>query len=111
MELSPCTRFVILGCANATARMFDVISGQCVGVMAGHASWVVAARFTPDGRKAITASHDGTARCGGAVLGVGVGWEGHHLPRQHRQVRGAGVRCWGVGVGRGGGEGWEGGGP
>lgn len=28
MALSPCTRFAILGCANNTARMYDIISGE-----------------------------------------------------------------------------------
>lgn len=31
VALSPCTRFAILGCANNTARMYDVISGAPVG--------------------------------------------------------------------------------
>lgn len=33
-----------------------------MGVMAAHTSWVSIVRFLPDGKKAITASHDGTAR-------------------------------------------------
>lgn len=31
VALSPCTRFAILGCANNTARMYDVISGAPFG--------------------------------------------------------------------------------
>lgn len=62
VALSPCTRFAIVGCANNKAQMFDVISGQCMGVMAGHTNWVNLVRFLPDGKKAVTASHDGTAR-------------------------------------------------
>lgn len=38
------------------------LAGQCMGVMAAHTSWVSIVRFLPDGKKAITASHDGTAR-------------------------------------------------
>lgn len=68
VALSPCTRFAILGCANGTARMYDVISGQCMGVMAGHTGWVHLVRFLPDGKRAVTASHDGTARCAAAGL-------------------------------------------
>lgn len=33
-----------------------------MGVMAAHTGWVTAVAFLPDGKKAITASHDGTAR-------------------------------------------------
>ncbi|KAL4430377.1 hypothetical protein ABPG77_002183 [Micractinium sp. CCAP 211/92] len=42
--------------------MYDIISGRCMGVMAAHTGWVTAVRFLPDGKKAITASHDGTTR-------------------------------------------------
>lgn len=34
-----------------------------MGIMAAHTGWVSLVRFLPDGKKAITASHDGTARC------------------------------------------------
>ena len=40
----------------------NTLAGQCMGVMAAHTSWVSIVRFLPDGKKAITASHDGTAR-------------------------------------------------
>ena len=33
-----------------------------MGVLAGHTHWVTHVRFLPDGKKAVTASHDGTAR-------------------------------------------------
>lgn len=33
-----------------------------MGVMAAHTNWVNLARFLPDGKKAVTASHDGTVR-------------------------------------------------
>ncbi len=62
VALSPCTRFAILGCANSQAEMYDVISGQRMGFMAGHANWIVDVKFFPDGKRAVTASHDGTAR-------------------------------------------------
>lgn len=41
VALSPCTRFAILGCANNLAQMYDVISGQRMGSMAGHTNWWV----------------------------------------------------------------------
>ena len=42
-------------------------AGQCMGVMAGHTGWVHLVRFLPDGKRAVTASHDGTARSAGGA--------------------------------------------
>ena len=62
VALSACTRFVLVGGAGNIAQMFDVITGQQVGALAGHTNCLVAVRFSRSGRKAVTASHDGTAR-------------------------------------------------
>lgn len=62
MALSPCTRFALVGGAGHVAHMFDVVTGKVMGVLAGHTNWVVAVHFSRSGRKAVTASHDGTAR-------------------------------------------------
>lgn len=42
--------------------MFDVISGQLMGILEGHKSWISAVKFTADGNHALTASHDGILR-------------------------------------------------
>jgi dipeptidyl aminopeptidase/acylaminoacyl peptidase len=39
-----------------------VASGRELHVLRGHEDWVVSAQFSPDGKTAVTASEDGTAR-------------------------------------------------
>ena len=45
-----------------TARVWDIFSGRCLHVLAGHSAWVVHVDISAHGEACITASHDGTAR-------------------------------------------------
>ena len=49
--------------SDFTARAWEVFSGNCVHVFAGHTGWVVDAVLTLDSSLLVTASHDSTARC------------------------------------------------
>ncbi|HEY5855787.1 MAG TPA: hypothetical protein VIW24_17500 [Aldersonia sp.] len=52
----------LLAYRDETPRLFDSSTGALVREFDGHGSWVNDARFTPDGRRLVTASDDGTAR-------------------------------------------------
>lgn len=78
LALSQCTRFLMVGCMDGTARMYDIVSGQSVGVMEGHSSWVSAVKLLPGGKRALTASHDGSLRLWSLRTGQCLGiMEGH----------------------------------
>jgi WD40 repeat protein len=55
-------RWILTASFDNTARVYDASSGKLIAVMAGHASEVRSAAFSPDGKHVLTASNDGTAR-------------------------------------------------
>ena len=62
VALSPCTRFAILGCANGSARMYDVISGGCGAL----SSPLLAVRHTAVGGHSLPLGGGGYERGGEA---------------------------------------------
>ncbi len=68
-SFSPDGRLVIVGCADATARIFDVATGREVVQPLRHDNWVRAVAFGPDNRRVVTGSHDMTARLWDATTG------------------------------------------
>ncbi|DBB08019.1 TPA: hypothetical protein ACH3X3_009392 [Trebouxia sp. C0006] len=62
VALTPDSRRVVTGSEDFTARVWDVVSGNCAHVLDGHTGWVVHVCTTADGLRCATASHDGTAR-------------------------------------------------
>ena len=79
MDLSPCTRYLIVGCGDGAVRIFDIVSGQAIGVLMGHTRGVFSVLFTADGKRAVSASLDGTLRTWSVRSGrcVAVMMEGH----------------------------------
>jgi WD40 repeat protein len=57
---------------DATARIWDVESGQAMVVMQGHTGGIHMAVFSPDGTRVLTASDDATARIWDATSGWGI---------------------------------------
>ncbi len=53
-----------------TARIWDVVTGKQLAELKGHEEDVTAAQFSPDGKKIITASLDGTAKIWDAASGT-----------------------------------------
>lgn len=47
---------------DQTIRFWDIHTGQCFNVLRGHADWIHAIAFTPDGKYLASASTDQTAR-------------------------------------------------
>lgn len=68
VALTPDGRRVITASEDFTARVWDVVSGNCAHVLDGHTGWVVHVCATADGLRCATASHDGTARSAFAML-------------------------------------------
>jgi WD40 repeat protein len=62
VALTPDSRRAVTASDDLTLRLWDLSSGTCDAVLAGHSGWVVDVKVTADGRHAISASHDGTAR-------------------------------------------------
>ncbi|MCK4221301.1 MAG: hypothetical protein KAX25_00415 [Dehalococcoidia bacterium] len=58
----PDGRRIITGSADGTARIWDVASGQQVGILSGHPGAVVSGASSPDGSLIVTGCADGTAR-------------------------------------------------
>jgi len=66
---SPDGQWVATASLDGTARVWEVMKGRVVAVLAGHTAVVNAIAFSPDGRWVVTASGDNTAR----VWDVGTG--------------------------------------
>ncbi len=54
---------------DATARMWDTASGQCLSTLEGHADALMSVAFSPDGAQVLTASLDNTAALWDAATG------------------------------------------
>src|SRR5262249_49451846 len=72
VEFSPDGKRLLTGSWDATARIWDVESGQVMVVMQGHTRRIQMAVFSPDGTRVLTASDDTTARIWDAASGSGI---------------------------------------
>jgi WD40 repeat protein/serine/threonine protein kinase len=66
---SPDGRRVVTSSADATARIWDSVTGRQLTVLKGHTKPVRAAFFSRDGEKVITSGYDSTARIWNAASG------------------------------------------
>jgi WD40 repeat protein len=53
---------IATGSLDQTIRLWDVRSGECLGILQGHESWVVYLAYIPDGRILASSSLDATVR-------------------------------------------------
>jgi WD40 repeat protein/serine/threonine protein kinase len=71
-----CTAFsadgarVVIGCADAKAKVFDARTGAALLILRGHTAGVIAASFSQDGSRLVTGSLDGTAKLWNAATGA-----------------------------------------
>jgi WD40 repeat protein len=78
LAFSPDWRLVVAG-DGKSARVWDAVTGAPVGELLRHDGPVKAAIFSPDGRRVVTGSGDGTARVWETATGRPVG-----SPLQHQ---------------------------
>jgi eukaryotic-like serine/threonine-protein kinase len=78
LAFSPKGPWLLSGCRDGYARVWDVTKRILIGRPMQHPANVRAVAFSPDGRQVLTASDDGTARLWDAATGVP-----HGMPLQH----------------------------
>ena len=91
LAFSPDGMRAVSGCLDQTARVWNVLTGECKLVFAGHCGFwgwrgVVGVAWLPDGTQAMSASEDGTLR----VWDVSTGQE------SRRYQHGGAIRCLAV---------------
>lgn len=62
VAVSPQGDLIVSASSDGALRLWDVSTGQYLGVMLGHDRWACAVTFSPDGQTIASASHDGTLR-------------------------------------------------
>ena len=73
---------------DKTARLWDVTSGEEIGVLRGQGEREKFAAFSPDGRTVVTGSSDGTARlwpAGERLIELACAWVPWPLSTEQRQ--------------------------
>ncbi|HUL47999.1 MAG TPA: protein kinase [Steroidobacteraceae bacterium] len=69
VAFSPDGRRVVTASADATARIWDAVTGRELVRLIGHTDRVSYAEFSPDGRQVVTGSYDNSARVWDAASG------------------------------------------
>ncbi|MBI4612532.1 MAG: hypothetical protein HY720_02880 [Planctomycetes bacterium] len=54
-------QFLLTGCADGTAKLWETTTWMAVSTLGRHTDWVRFVAFSPDGRLALTSSNNGTA--------------------------------------------------
>ncbi|MFQ4146142.1 eIF2A-related protein [Chlorogloeopsis sp. ULAP02] len=62
VNFSPNGRILASGSADQTIRLWDVVNGQCMKVLHGHAGMVTSVTFSPDSRILASTSYDHTVK-------------------------------------------------
>eukprot|EP00735_Rhodelphis_limneticus_P008853 TRINITY_DN2328_c0_g1::TRINITY_DN2328_c0_g1_i1::g.20795::m.20795 TRINITY_DN2328_c0_g1::TRINITY_DN2328_c0_g1_i1::g.20795 ORF type:complete len:719 (-),score=109.99,sp/Q55563/Y163_SYNY3/31.34/1e-33,sp/Q55563/Y163_SYNY3/30.72/5e-23,sp/Q55563/Y163_SYNY3/27.59/1e-22,sp/Q55563/Y163_SYNY3/27.69/2e-22,sp/Q55563/Y163_SYNY3/33.64/2e-17,sp/Q55563/Y163_SYNY3/44.33/4e-12,sp/Q55563/Y163_SYNY3/48.28/3e-07,WD40/PF00400.27/0.0027,WD40/PF00400.27/4.1e-11,WD40/PF00400.27/0.00016,WD40/PF00400.27/0.76,WD40/PF00400.2 len=72
-------KYLVTTSHDGTARVWDMGTHSCVGVLRGHQGPVYFASFSPDGKQIVTGSNDRTARIWAATQGYKCEaiWRGH----------------------------------
>jgi len=78
VNITPDGKRAVSGGADTTLRVWDLESGECVGILEGHTGKVENVNITPDGKRAVSGGEDKTLRVWDLERGECVGiLEGH----------------------------------
>jgi len=80
VALAPDSRRAVTASDDLTLRVWDLSTGTCDAVLTGHSGWVVDVKVAADGRRCVSASHDGTARCASSRTEVKPRVQSEHKP-------------------------------
>ncbi len=84
VAIRPQGDMIVSGSSDGALRLWDVATGQYLGVLLGHQRWVSAVVFSPDGETIASASHDGTVRLWNSDTGDLIRiLKGHRGPVSH----------------------------
>lgn len=59
-KFSPIYTKIATGSLDMTSRIFDITTGEELGILRGHTAEIIALHFNNDGNQIITGSFDGT---------------------------------------------------
>jgi len=67
---SPDGKRIVTGSQDKTSKVWDVVTGNELATLRGHAGFVMAVSFSPDGTRIVTGSLDSTAKLWDATTGT-----------------------------------------
>lgn len=83
----PSIDVIAAGCADATIWLWNLVTGQCITVLAGHDDAVLCGRFTPNGKRLVSASADASLKLwnpgnlqGSTLMHSFAGYQWHTAP-------------------------------
>ena len=62
VAFSPNGQMLVSGGYDAIVKLWDLQTGECISILAGHHNWIRSVLFTPDGQTIVSGSQDQTIK-------------------------------------------------